>query len=62
MTYRDTAEKLAAWRGQIAELRQKMRDAQASVEPEPVHDYEFASAGRTECASRNCSAQNATCS
>ena len=36
MTYRDTAEKLAAWRGQIAELRQKMRDAQASVEPEPV--------------------------
>ena len=42
MTYRDTAERLAAWRGQIAELRQKMRDAQASVEPEPVHDYEFA--------------------
>jgi predicted dithiol-disulfide oxidoreductase (DUF899 family) len=44
MTYRDTVEKLAAWRGQIAELRQKMRDAQAAVEPDPVHDYEFTSA------------------
>ncbi len=44
MTYRETAERLAAWRGQIAELRQKMRDEQASVEPEPVRDYEFATA------------------
>jgi predicted dithiol-disulfide oxidoreductase (DUF899 family) len=44
MTYRDTAGKLAAWRGQIAELRRKMRDAQASVEPQPVRNYEFASA------------------
>lgn len=42
MSYRDTAEKIAALRGQIAELRQKMRDTQASVEPEPVQDYEFA--------------------
>ena len=42
MTYRETAEKLAAWRTQIAELRQKVREAQASVEPEPVQDYEFA--------------------
>ena len=42
MTYHDTAEKLAAWRGQIAELRQKMREAQASIAPEPVHDYELA--------------------
>ena len=41
MNYRDTAEKLAALRGQIAELRQRMRDAQASAEPEPVQDYEF---------------------
>lgn len=41
MTYQDTAEKLAAWRRQIAELRQKMRDAQATLEPEPVRDYEF---------------------
>lgn len=42
MNYRDTAAKLAAWRGEIAELRRKMREAQASVEPEPVRDYEFA--------------------
>ena len=41
MSYRDTAEKLAALRGQIAELRQKMSETQASVEPEPVQDYEF---------------------
>jgi predicted dithiol-disulfide oxidoreductase (DUF899 family) len=42
MTYRDTAEKLAVWREQIAELRKKMREAQASVEPELVREYEFA--------------------
>jgi predicted dithiol-disulfide oxidoreductase (DUF899 family) len=44
MTYQDTAGKLATWRGQIAELRQKMRDAQAAVEPEPMRDYEFTTA------------------
>jgi predicted dithiol-disulfide oxidoreductase (DUF899 family) len=43
MNYRDTAGKLATYRDQIAELRRKMREAQASVEPEPVQDYEFAS-------------------
>ena len=42
MNYRDTAAKLAAYREQIAELRRKMREAQAAVEPEPVQDYEFA--------------------
>ena len=42
MNYHDTAAKLAAYRGEIAELRSKMREAQASVEPEPVRDYEFA--------------------
>src|SRR6476646_360425 len=42
MSYRDTAARLAAYRSQIAELRQKMREAQASVEPEPVRDYGFA--------------------
>ncbi|HME24512.1 MAG TPA: DUF899 family protein [Acetobacteraceae bacterium] len=42
MTYRDTATKLADWRAQIAVLRRKMREAQTSIEPEPVHDYEFA--------------------
>ena len=43
MTYRETAERLAVWRGQITELRGKMRAAQAAVEPEPVRDYDFAS-------------------
>jgi predicted dithiol-disulfide oxidoreductase (DUF899 family) len=42
MNYRDTTTKLAAYRDQITELRQKMRAAQASIEPEPVRDYEFA--------------------
>lgn len=42
MNYRDTSEKLADYRRQIAELRQKMRAAQASVEPEEVKDYDFA--------------------
>lgn len=46
MTYRDTAEKLAIWSGQITELRQKMRDAQASIEPGPVHHYEFVTSER----------------
>jgi predicted dithiol-disulfide oxidoreductase (DUF899 family) len=42
-----TAEKLAQYRREIAELRQKMRDARASVEPEAVQDYEFAVLGGT---------------
>jgi len=32
MSYRDTAGQLAAYRAQIADLRQKMREAQSSVE------------------------------
>ncbi len=43
MNYHDTTAKIAAYRGEIADLRRKMREAQASVEPEPVRDYEFAS-------------------
>jgi predicted dithiol-disulfide oxidoreductase (DUF899 family) len=42
MMYRDTAAKLAAYRGEIAELRRKMREVQAAIEPEAVRDYEFA--------------------
>ena len=42
MKYRETAEKLAEYRSQIAEIREKMRSAQASIEPEEVQDYEFA--------------------
>jgi predicted dithiol-disulfide oxidoreductase (DUF899 family) len=40
----DTAAKLARYRQQIAELRTKIREAQASAEPEEVRDYEFATA------------------
>jgi len=42
MSYRDGAAALAAYRGQIADLRRKMRDVQALIEPEEVEDYEFA--------------------
>jgi predicted dithiol-disulfide oxidoreductase (DUF899 family) len=42
MKYGDTSEKLAAYRSQIADLRTKMREAQASIEPEEVKDYVFA--------------------
>ncbi len=42
MNYHQTADQVAAWREQIAELRRKMREALAATEPEPVQDYEFA--------------------
>src|SRR5262249_34454019 len=45
MSYKHTAEKLAANRRQIRDLRQKMRDVQAGVESEPVKDYTFRRAG-----------------
>ncbi len=41
MQYTQTSEKLAHYRHQIAELRDKMRELQQSVEPEEVTDYEF---------------------
>ena len=41
MNYQSTAERLNDYRRQIAELRQKMRAAQAEIEPEPVKDYAF---------------------
>ncbi len=41
MNYRDTTAKLAEWREQIADLRRRMREAQAAAEPEPVQDYEL---------------------
>jgi predicted dithiol-disulfide oxidoreductase (DUF899 family) len=47
MSYRESTRQIAGYRRQIAELRQKMRAAQAAVEPEEVDDYEFAtSAGK----------------
>ena len=45
MSYKHTVEKLADYRRQIDELRQKMRDVQAAVEPEAVKDYTFLRAG-----------------
>ncbi len=47
MSYRDTAEKLAGYRRQIASLREQMREIQASVEPEPVEDYLLAAENGT---------------
>ncbi|MGO4571001.1 DUF899 family protein [Microvirga sp. 2TAF3] len=52
MKYRDAAEKLAGYRSQIADIREKMRNTQASIEPEEVEDYEFATArGRARMSS-----------
>ncbi len=42
MSYRETTKQLAEYRRQIAALREKMRSAQAAIEPEEVSDYEFA--------------------
>lgn len=42
MGYQDTTAKLADYRGQIAELRKKMRALQQAIEPEETKDYEFA--------------------
>lgn len=39
MSYRDTTEKLSEYRRQIAAIREKMRAAQAAVEPQEVQDY-----------------------
>jgi predicted dithiol-disulfide oxidoreductase (DUF899 family) len=42
MSYRETKAQLAEYRRQIEALREKMRAAQAAIEPEEVRDYEFA--------------------
>jgi predicted dithiol-disulfide oxidoreductase (DUF899 family) len=44
MSYRDTTERLAGYRREIAALRDKMRALQERVEPEEVPDYTFAGA------------------
>jgi len=41
MKYAAGAEKLVAYRRQIADIRQKMRDTLAEIEPHEVADYEF---------------------
>ncbi len=48
MNYKRTAERLTEYRRQIADIREKMRSAQASIEPEEIQDYEFATpSGKT---------------
>src|SRR5215470_19252219 len=41
MTYKETVQELAGYRAQIADLRSRMRAAQAAIEPEEVKDYVF---------------------
>jgi predicted dithiol-disulfide oxidoreductase (DUF899 family) len=47
MEYRENATALAAYRSQIADIRRKMRELQAAVEPEPVADHGFATVDGT---------------
>jgi predicted dithiol-disulfide oxidoreductase (DUF899 family) len=42
MSYRESNRQLTAYREQLTELRRKMREVQAAIEPEPVADYVFA--------------------
>ena len=44
MNYRESSARLADYRRQIAEIRDKMRHAQAAAQPEEVPDYVFANA------------------
>jgi predicted dithiol-disulfide oxidoreductase (DUF899 family) len=44
MGYQDDVAKLEQYRAQIAELRKKMRETQAGIEPQEVSDYELSSA------------------
>src|SRR5262249_42734985 len=44
MTYKQSSEQIGQYRAQIADLRKKMREAQAAIEPEEVKDYTFARA------------------
>lgn len=42
MNYHHATAKLAEYRSQIAEIRERMRDTQAAIEPEDVKDYDLA--------------------
>jgi predicted dithiol-disulfide oxidoreductase (DUF899 family) len=44
MNYQTGAEKIAAFRREITEIRAKIRSAQADTEPQEVADYEFETA------------------
>jgi len=45
MKYKQASEQIDQYRRQIAELREKLRAAQSTVEPEEVKDYVFRCAG-----------------
>ena len=47
MKYTDVNGKLADYRRQIAAIREKMRETLATVEPQQVRDYEFATSDGT---------------
>jgi len=47
MDYRESSDKLTAYREQIRQLREQMRAVQCAVEPEPVQDYTFRHAAGT---------------
>jgi len=47
MSYANTAKKLTEYRAQIAELRKKMRETRAAIEPEEVKDYALRTAQGT---------------
>lgn len=44
MNYAEGSARVTEYRRQIATIRQKMREAQAAVEPQQVEDYEFQTA------------------
>jgi predicted dithiol-disulfide oxidoreductase (DUF899 family) len=46
MKYLDASDKITEYRGQIADLRKKMRQLQSDREPEEVKDYEFATTSK----------------
>jgi Bacterial protein of unknown function (DUF899) len=55
MNYKETAGRLAEYRSQIADIREKMRSTRAASEPEEVHDYEFATpSGKTRLSTLFC--------
>ena len=41
MSYHETSEKMNAYRMEMSELRKKVRDLQASIEPQEVENYTF---------------------
>ncbi len=45
MSYKATSEKISTYRSQISDLREQIRKAQASIEPEEVQDYALSRAG-----------------